>query len=130
MIVVDNSAVIEWLVGEGVRSRAIDQRLRGERMYAPELLDLEAVSVLRRLVLVDGASPEVAQHALVALGRLTLERVPHLPLVPRIWELRDNLTPYDAAYVALAEQLGVPLLTVDAKLAASPGIRCAVELVS
>lgn len=62
------------------------------------------------------------------LSMIRIERSPHLPLLARCWELRHNLTVYDASYVALAELLGAPLLTGDARLAAAPGIRCDVEL--
>ncbi len=72
-------------------------------------------------------------RALRALGRLAdipIERHSHVPLLHRIWELRDNLSPYDAAYVALAEALGVTLLTADARLGRAPGPRCAIEVLS
>ena len=70
----------------------------------------------------------VAQRALRRLTSLPIARLPHGPLVQRCWELRDNLSIYDAAYVALAEIMGATLLTSDQRLARSPGIRCDVEL--
>lgn len=71
-----------------------------------------------------------AELALVDLMDLPLERAPHRPLLPRCWELRQNLTPYDASYVALAEALEAVLITADARLAAAPGIRCEVSVLS
>ena len=71
-----------------------------------------------------------AERAIERLQGLRVDRHAHPPLLPRCWELRDNVTPYDAAYVALAEALGVPLLTADARLANAPGIRCEVELLT
>jgi predicted nucleic acid-binding protein len=75
-------------------------------------------------------SPRRADLALADLADMRLERAPHGPLMPRIWGLRDNLTPYDAAYVALAEALDTVLLTGDARLARAPGIHCEVELLT
>jgi predicted nucleic acid-binding protein len=92
-------------------------------------VDLEVLSVLRRQAgagLLDARRAGLALHDLVDLP---VTRYPHAPFAPRVWELRSNLTPYDAAYVALAESLGCMLVTADARLARSPGIRCAVEVV-
>ncbi len=72
----------------------------------------------------------MADLAVADLSELLIRRYPHRALLPRIWELRHNLTPYDAAYAALAEVLGAPLLTADAKLAGAPGLRCEVELLA
>ncbi|MGO4255745.1 type II toxin-antitoxin system VapC family toxin [Marmoricola sp. RAF53] len=130
MIVLDNSAAVSWLVGGDARSEAVAGRVRDQRLVAPELIDLEAASALRRLVAAGTLSVGEGARALQSFGSLGITRMPHVPLLPRIWELRDNLTPYDAAYVALAEGLGVSLLTLDARLARAPGIRCAVELIS
>lgn len=129
MIVVDNSAVIEWLTGSGPAARAVEARLSGRRLLAPEVVDLEAACALRRFVRNGVLGAAGAERLLRDLQDLTIERFPHAPLLPRIWELRDNLTAYDAAYVALAEALEAPLLTLDARLANAPGLRCAVELV-
>lgn len=104
--------------------------LRGARLAAPEVLDLEVVSVLRRLVGAGRMTATRAGLALRDLRDLPIERASHLMLVERCWELRANLTPYDAAYVALAEACDAPLLTADARLAAAPGPRCRIEVIT
>lgn len=98
-------------------------------MAAPELIDLEVQSVLRSGVRRGLLDERRARLAWSDLASTPLRRAPHRPLLPRAWELRDNLTTYDAAYVALAEILGATLLTTDRKLANAPGIRCDVDLV-
>lgn len=130
MIVVDASIVVTALVDaldDGDRCR---DRLRHEELAAPELLDLEVVSVLRRLVRADHLEPARASQAIEDLQSLRVERAPHAPMVARCWALRDNLTPYDAAYVALAELTGSVLITGDARLARSPGPRCRIEVLA
>ena len=129
MIVVDASVLAPALADDGSdgdRSRA---RLHGEALAGPELVDLEVASVLRGAVRSGNLDARRSRQALADLEALPLRRVPHLPLLPRVWELRDNLTPYDASYVALSEFLGAPLLTADAPLTRAPGIRCKVELI-
>lgn len=106
---------------DGERARS---RLQGETLAAPELVDLEVVSAWRRL-LGDQANANIA---ISALRRLPLIRARHLALIDRCWELRENLTPYDASYVALAEALDCPLVTADRAIAEAAGIECAVEL--
>ena len=128
MIVVDNSLLIDGLVDTGERGRKAMDRIKGEEMAAPELLDIEAMSTLRGLVLANKLSAARAGLALRGLAALPIERFGHEALVPRIWQLRNNVTPYDASYVALAEDLDVTLVTGDARLAAAPGIRCSVEV--
>lgn len=131
MIVVDAGVVVTALTddehdGETLRTRLLDD---GD-LHAPHLIDLEVAAVLRRLVLFDGTlSTERALAALDDLVDLPISRYPHGPLLRRAWELRENVRPYDAAYVALAEALGVVLLTVDGRLSRAPGLTCAVELV-
>ena len=111
----------------GDRLRA---RLAGERLAAPAVMDIELVSTWRGFSLVGRLPARRAEVALADLAGMPLERVPLGPLMPRIWELRDNLSPYDAAYVALAETLDTILLTGDARLARAPGINCEVELLT
>ena len=131
MIVADNSVVTELLVGsDQTLATAIARVLDGRPVVVPELLDLEAVSAIRRLARAGAIDDAVAGRAVRALADLPFERAPHAPLIPRIWELRDNVSPYDAAYVALAETLGASLLTTDARLSRAPGLRCTVELIS
>lgn len=130
MIVLDASVVVTALGDggeDGVTARA---RLVGATLFAPELLDLEVVSVFRRFVGRGEMAPARAQQAVNDLIGMPIERVAHRPLLSRCWELRENLTSYDAAYVALAELLDAPLLTADARLANSPGPRCAIEVLS
>jgi predicted nucleic acid-binding protein len=98
-------------------------------LRAPELVVLEVAGALRNRVLRSEVNVEDARQALLRLQRLPIVRHPLMPLLDRVWELRDNLTPYDAAYVALAERLELPLLTADAGIAHAPGLRCRVRLV-
>jgi predicted nucleic acid-binding protein len=98
-------------------------------MHAPHLLDIEVTQVLRRLVQRKEIAIARAEQALHDLAHLLIERHEHRALVPRVWQLRDSLTAYDAAYVALAEALEAPLLTCDAKLAGAHGHRATIEWV-
>jgi predicted nucleic acid-binding protein len=102
--------------------------LGGERLSAPELIDLEVTSVLRRLCAATQLDPARADQALTDLDALRLERIPHRPLLRRCWELRHNVTVYDAAYIALAEILDVTLVTADQRLANAPGTTCVIDL--
>jgi predicted nucleic acid-binding protein len=86
--------------------------------------------VLRRLCALDQLATQRANQALADLGAIRLERVAHRPLLQRCWEVRHNITVYDAAYVALAEILGATLLTADERLARAPGTTCAIELLT
>lgn len=130
MIVADASVLLEILLRTGA-GEAAQRRLfqRRESLHAPELVDLEIAQVLRRYVLRRELTPFRATAALNLFRKFPLERYGHAPLLPRIWELRENLTAYDAAYVALAEALRAPLVTCDTRLAASPGIRTQIEVV-
>lgn len=110
---------------------ALEQRLFGpeETLHAPHLLDVEVAQVLRRYALAGEVAAERCRMALEDLAGLPLTRYPHDFLLPRAWELRDNLSAYDAMYVALAEALDAPLLTRDQRLANAPAHRARVELV-
>ena len=130
MIVVDASVLVTALGDDGVDGRRVRRRLAGERMTAPELVDIEVTSVLRRLTNAGKLAPDRAKQALGDLVSLRIARVSHRPLLERCWELRENVSPYDAVYVALAELLGVPLLTADERLVAAPGVRCSFEVLS
>ena len=130
MIVADASAVLELLLGSRVGSE-IERRFfeSGESIHAPHLLDLEIVQVLRRYALAGQLSAHRGGEALADLADLPIVRYPHDLFLSRIWELRHNVTAYDAAYLALAESLPGPLITCDARLAAAPGHRATIELV-
>lgn len=129
MIVIDASAVLELVLrterGGRVADRVLDPR---ERLHGPHLLDIEVAQTLRRLVLLKELQPRRAELALDDYLALVIERYAHVDLLPRLWSLRDALTAYDAAYVALAEGLGAPVVTCDAKLARSHGHTAAMEL--
>ena len=86
--------------------------------------------MIRRWVAQGKLGLSQADQAILDLAGLPIERYPHVALLSRVWKLRHNLTPYDASYVALAEVLGAPLLTADARLAGAPGLRCEVELLA
>jgi predicted nucleic acid-binding protein len=128
VIVIDASVVVTALVDEGRFGDAARAALREGELQAPEVLDLEVVSAMRRLRRAGSLGETDGEFLLRMLRNLDVVRAPHLWLLARCWELRDNLTPYDASYVALAEALGCPLITTDARLSGSPGIRCAVEV--
>lgn len=130
MIVIDASALVELIVGATPRASRIAARIAdpAESLHAPCLVDLEAMSVLRSLEARRLLPPALAARAIANLLALDLARYPHEPLVPRVWQLRGNLTAYDAAYVALAEHLASPLVTCDGQLAAAPGNRARIEL--
>jgi predicted nucleic acid-binding protein len=129
MIVIDASALADVLL-RLPSAGAAEQRILDpdEALHAPQLLDLELLQVLRRFATMGQGQQERAAEALEDLEALRIARHPHEPLRRRIWELRANLTAYDAAYVALAEELECPLVTRDARLAKAPGHRARVEV--
>ena len=121
MIVADASAVLEFLLG-GPRARQVDGHFLEETaVQVPALLDAEVAQVLRRMVVAEMVDEPRARASLEILGDMPLQRHLLTPLLPRIWALRENLTAYDAAYVALAEALGCSLVTFDEKLGRAPG---------
>lgn len=126
MIVVDASAVVDVVVHE---DPVLAGRLReGGDLHAPHLVDVEVTHALRRLVASGELSSDRASDARVDAADLLIMRYPHLALLERAWELRDNLTVYDAVYIALAELLQAPLVTCDARLAQAPGHDAEIEL--
>lgn len=129
MIVIDSSVLVAALVDRGPVGKACADRISGERLAAPELIDVEAASAIRGLLL--GRKIEIADadRALRLLPSLPIQRASHTGLLPRIWELRENFTADGAAYVALAEHLGVPLVTGDARFQRGSGGRCVVEVI-
>lgn len=126
MVVVDTSALAAVLVGGPVPAGLRD-RLGTAELHAPHLLDTEMLSVLRRLVVSQSLGRVRAQAAREDLDDLSIIRYPHKPLGDRVWALRDNLTAYDATFVALAERLGAPLVTCDGRLARSRGHTAMIE---
>jgi predicted nucleic acid-binding protein len=128
VIVVDASVVVTALADDGPDGDRVRRRLRGERLAAPQLLDVEVLSAWRRLAATGQLEPRRADLAIRDLRDVRIERVPHGPLLLRCWELRQTLTAYDAAYVSLAELVDAVLVTADRRLAGAPGPRCAIEL--
>jgi predicted nucleic acid-binding protein len=125
VIVLDASAALAGLLNAGPAR----QVLADEQLHAPHLIDSEVANALRRVSASQRLSTDTAWAALDAWRRLGLTRYPASPLLGRLWELRDNLSAYDATYVALAERLGCPLLTADARLGRAPGISCSITVV-
>ncbi len=130
MIVIDNSVLVAAFLETGRRAAAAQQVMTSADLIAPELIDVEAVHTTRGILLGGKTSLASAEKFLHELPALAIERVPHRVLLDRMWELRDNATAYDAAYIALAENLGATLATADAAMARVPNVRCAVELLS
>jgi predicted nucleic acid-binding protein len=130
VIVVDASAVLELLLGTE-RAERVAARLLApdERLDAPHLLDIEVGQALHRLAQLNAITVLRAEEALADFASLVIERHAHRELLPRIWQLGDSLTAYDAAYVALAEALDAPVLTCDAKLGRAHGHRARIEVV-
>jgi len=128
LVVLDASALIE-LVLSTATGKKLTERLAAptQSLHVPHVADLEVLSVLRREMRAGRIDAQRANNARQHLLELDLERHAHEPLVERIWALRDNLSAYDAAYVALAEALDCPLISRDAHLAGAPGIRCRIE---
>lgn len=129
MIVPDASAMLEIVLRTPAGVRALDLVLSEEEsLHAPHLLDLEVVQVLRRYLRAGVIDEERATEALEDFSSFSIQRYAHDLFLARIWELRHNLTAYDASYVALAEALNATLLTYDKALAKSTGHRADVEL--
>ena len=128
MLVIDASVLAVALLDDGQDGDTVRDRLRGEQLAAPALIDLEVASVWRGRARDGHLDPRRVRLALDDLQELPLQRVEHTSLLVRCWELCDNLTIYDAAYVALAEALQAPLLTGDRRLARSTGPRCTIEV--
>ena len=128
MLVVDTSAILEVIAGQRPPPALAERLTRDADLHAPHLIDVEMLHALRRLTLAGALTADRAQDARTDFGDLTIVRYPHEPLADRAWALRDNLTAYDAVFVALAEAMDVPLVTCDARLATAPTHRAQVEL--
>jgi len=130
VIVVDASAMLEALLRTPA-AQDVEDRLfaRGQTLHAPHLLDVEVAQVIRRYAAIGEINAERGRLALADLADLPVRRYAHDFLLPRIWQLRNHLTAYDAAYVALAEALDAKLLTRDRRLAAAAGHHAQIELI-
>ena len=130
MIVVDASALLEFLLQTPIGTR-VEARLfrKDDELHAPHLVDVEVTQGLRRLVRAGEVSAVRAADAIADLADLDLHRHPHLDLLTRAWKLRENVTAYDAMYVALAEALDAPIVTCDTPLAKAPGHRARIEVI-
>ena len=129
MIVLDTSAAVDWLLQTPAGQR-IEQRIYAhqETLHSLHLIDVEFVQAMRRLVREGTLTAKRAEEAIEDLAALRMTRYAPVLLAERIWRLRQNLSAYDAAYVALAERLQAPLITRDQRIAAAPGHSAAVEV--
>lgn len=125
MIVADASAIVSGLLRRGAARASI----AADALHAPHLVDIEIVDTIRKLVMHDHVDAVDAERALAAWQRFGVRRYPTIRMIDRIWELRHNVSAYDAAYVALAEALQCNLLTADRRLANASGPRCTIEVV-
>lgn len=128
VLVVDASVLAVALADDGSDGSRARDRLRGEELAAPALVDLEVASLLRKQLAAGRLDDRRARLALSDLADLPMRRAAHVPFLASCWELRGNLTVYDAAYVALAEALGAHLVTADRRIAAAPGVACPVDV--
>lgn len=125
MIVVDASVAVLGLFADGDARRF----LATEELLAPHLIDAEVVNAICRQTKTGRIEAEVGRRAIAGWGRLAIERITITGLLARMWALRDNLSAYDASYVAMAEALRCPLVTADARLSRAPGPRCAITVI-
>lgn len=125
MIVVDASAAVAALLNDGPARRT----LADEQLHVPHLIDSEVANGMRRRVAAQQIPADAAWTALSSWQRLGMTRYAAFSLLNRVWELRENVSAYDASYVALAEFLDCALLTADARLARAPGTRCPITVV-
>jgi len=131
LAVVDASALVAFYAAEDPRRATIAARLAiGDALFAPAYLDAEIVSALRGLSRPNPTLRAAVPSALRHLASFPIRRMPLAPLLQRIWHLRENLTAYDAAYVALAERLDSPLVTCDGKLTGASGPQCRFDLIT
>lgn len=129
MIVLDASAAIELILNTDASSLVVDRIASpDETLHAPHLVGVEVLQVVRRYVASGAVEVNDAEAALENFAALDIARYAHEPLAPRVWELRENLTAYDAVYVALAEVLDAPLLTFDQRIADAPRHRAVVNV--
>jgi predicted nucleic acid-binding protein len=127
-LVVDASAMVASLIDHGMDGEWARRELAGEDIAAPHLLHVEVANILRRAIRIGDISADAGTLAHVDLMALPMSLFPYEPFADRVWQLRDNLTTYDAWYVALAESIAAPLLTLDGRLARATGVRCPVRV--
>lgn len=127
MIVLDSSAALDLVLANGRRGLWVAERIQGETVHAPHVIDIEVANVLRRLSLAHRITRPFGRRALSDFVALRMTRYPHVPLLSRIWQLSSNAYAADAAFLALAEALSAPLVTTDQPLARTPGTRATVE---
>ena len=130
MIVIDASILANVVGDDGTDGDRAREVVAGQELSVPDLVDVEVVSVLRRRWLAKTMTARRFAAAVNDLGALPADRYPVLPFMPRAYELRANVSAYDATYVALAEQLDCALVTADRRLASAPGPRCSITVIS
>jgi predicted nucleic acid-binding protein len=130
VIVIDASILANLIGDDGTDGDRAREVVDGQELSLPDLADVEVVSVLRRRWLAKTMTARRFAAAIDDLGALPADRYPVLPFMPRAYELRANVSAYDATYVALAEQLDCALVTADRRLASAPGPRCAITVIS
>lgn len=127
MIVLDSSAAVDLLLGFEPRASWVAELVGNDPdVHAPHVIDVEVAAAIRRAVLADQLAARAGRDALDDLAVLVVARYSHVGLLDRMWELRSNVTAADAAFVALAEVLDVPLVTTDAGMAGAPHVRAAI----
>ncbi len=131
MAVIDASVLAAFYAADDARHSLVAERLKaGDALYAPAHLDVEIVSALRGMARKSQVLDQAVPSALTHLAGFPIRRMPLPPLLERMWELRNNVTAYDAAYIALAERLDAVLITCDARLATANGPTCTFDLIS
>jgi predicted nucleic acid-binding protein len=128
LIVLDTSALLDVLIGRPASQSLLARLARDDDLHAPHLIDIEVLHALRRLVRTSVVRSDRAAEARADLAELSITRYPLGSMADRVWELRGNLTAYDAAFVALAEALGASLITCDRRLAKASSHRARVEV--
>ncbi len=131
LAVIDASVLAAFYAADDPRRAAVVERLTaGHALFAPAHLDAEVVSALRSMARGNRVLNRAVPGALRHLAGFAIRRIPLAPFLERMWELRENVTPYDAAYVALAERLDGALITCDTRLGAASGVRCTFDLIA
>ncbi|MFD9703205.1 type II toxin-antitoxin system VapC family toxin [Lentzea sp. NPDC059081] len=131
LAVVDASVLAAFYSADDPRrQQTVDRMAAGHALFAPAHVDVEVVSALRTMARKNQGLAASVPAAVQHLAGFPVRRMPLAPLLSRMWELRDNITPYDAAYVALAEQLRATLITCDVRLATAPGAKCTFDVIS